>query len=106
MIIKTEADITKAWAVMNDAPAILEQFIPFKREVSVVAARSLNGETAAYPLIENVHKNHILHKSTSPAQDNDGRAQALAINIMTALNYVGVMATEFFELEDGTLLSK
>ncbi|MDB2439097.1 5-(carboxyamino)imidazole ribonucleotide synthase [Hellea sp.] len=104
MIIKTEADITKAWTMMNDAPAILEQFIPFRREVSVVAARSLNGETAAYPLIENVHKNHILHKSTSPAQDDDGRAQALAINIMTALNYVGVMATEFFELEDGTLL--
>jgi len=104
MIIKTDADINAAWAMMNNAPAILEQFIPFKREVSVIAARNTNGETATYPLIENVHKNHILHTSTSPAQNDDGRAQALAINIMTALNYVGVMATEFFELEDGTLL--
>ena len=63
-IIKTKADIDEAWKTMNNAPAILEQFIPFKREVSVIAARATTGETAAYPLVENVHKNHILHTST------------------------------------------
>lgn len=104
VIIKAEADIPRAWAAMKDAPAILEQFIPFKREVSVIAARSTTGETASYPLIENVHKNHILHTSLAPAENNDGRAQALAVKIMNALNYVGVMATEFFELHDGTLI--
>lgn len=103
-IIKTEADIEAAWAAMNNAPAILEQFIPFKREVSVIAARSVTGETAAYPLIENVHKNHILHTSTCPTQNDDGRAQGLAIQIMSRLGYVGVMATEFFELHDGSLI--
>ena len=103
-IIKTESEIEGAWALMKDAPAIVETFIPFKREVSVIAARSFTGETAAYPLIENVHQNHILHKSSAPADNDDGRAQGLAVQIMSALNYVGVMAAEFFELHDGTLL--
>jgi 5-(carboxyamino)imidazole ribonucleotide synthase len=104
VIIKDESEISGAWLAMKDAPAILEQFIPFRREVSVIAARSASGETAAYPLIENVHKNHILHTSTAPAENDDGRAQGLAVQIMSALNYVGVMACEFFELHDGTLL--
>lgn len=104
VIIKADADIDDAWAAMKDAPAILEQFIPFKREVSVVAARGSTGETAAYPLIENVHQNHILHTSVAPAENNDGRAQGLAVQIMSALDYVGVMAVEFFELHDGTLI--
>jgi len=104
VILKAEADIEKAWAAMKDAPAILEQFIPFKREVSVIAARGSTGETAAYPLIENVHKDHILHTSIAPTENDDGRAQGLTVQIMSALNYVGVMAVEFFELHDGTLL--
>ena len=104
VIIKSETEISKAWSAMKDAPAILEQFVPFKREVSVIAARSSTGETAAYPLIENVHKNHILHTSIAPAENDDGRAQGLAVQIMSALDYVGVMACEFFEIHDGTLL--
>ena len=103
-IIKTDADIELAWAAMNNVPAILEQFISFEREVSIIAARSVTGETTAYPLIENIHKNHILHTSTSPAQRDDGRAQTLALQIMNALDYIGVMATEFFELADGSLI--
>jgi len=75
-----------------------------KREVSIVAARNEKGETAAYPLTENVHKNHMLHTSVSPTTGDNGQAQALAIKIMEALDYVGVMATEFFELEDGQLI--
>lgn len=103
-ILRDINDCEAAWTAMKDAPSILEHFVPFKREISVVAARGVNGETAAYPLIENVHRNHILHTSTAPAPDDDGRAQKLAIKIMNALDYVGVMATEFFELEDGTLI--
>jgi 5-(carboxyamino)imidazole ribonucleotide synthase len=104
VIIKSEAEIATAWAAMKDAPAILEQFIPFKREVSVIAARGSTGETAAYPLVENVHKNHILHTSSAPAENDNGHAQGLAVQIMSTLDYVGVMATEFFELHDGTLI--
>ncbi len=103
-IIKSNNDIDKAWGLMKDAPAILEQFIDFKREVSVIAARSVTGETTAYPLIENIHKNHILHTSTAPAAGDNGMAQDIALKIMKALDYVGVMATEFFELSDGRLI--
>ncbi len=104
VILKSEAEFGAAWDALKGAPAILEQFIPFRREVSVVAARGVTGETAAYPLIENVHKDHILHTSTAPAEGDGKRAQGLAIQIMSALDYVGVMAVEFFELHDGNLL--
>ena len=104
VIIREESEIVASYDALKGAPAILEQFIPFKREVSVVAARSVTGETAAYPLIENVHKNHILHTSVAPAEGDPKPAQGLAIQIMSALDYVGVMACEFFELHDGQLL--
>jgi len=104
VILKNNSECDAAWDALKGAPAILEQFIPFKREVSVVAARSATGETTAYPLIENVHKNHILHTSTAPADGDPTQAQGLAIQIMSALEYIGVMAVEFFELHDGQLL--
>lgn len=104
IIVRDATKLEDAVTSLGDVPLIAEQFIPFKREVSVVTARSASGETAAYPLIENVHKNHILHISTAPATGDNGKAQELAIKIMTALDYVGVMATEFFEMEDGSLL--
>jgi len=104
VIIHQNAEIEAAWEALKGVPAILEQFIPFKREISVVAARGETGETAAYPLIENVHKNHILHTSTAPAEGDPAQAQGLAVQILSALDYVGVMAVEFFELHDGQLL--
>ena len=104
MIIRTEADIEQAWDKLGTQSVIAEAFIPFVREVSVLCARGADGQTAAYPLVENVHQNHILHTSTAPAPRDMGRAKELALNIMQALDYVGVMATEFFELEDGSFL--
>ena len=108
-VIRKEADLAPAFeALPKNAPCIVEAFVPFKREVSVVAARGANGAHASYPLIENVHKNHILHSSTVPAPNTSaalsGRAAELAFKIMDKLDYIGVMATEFFELEDGTLI--
>lgn len=104
VIIRDEAEIEAAWKKLGNYSLILEAFIPFTREVSIVCARGANGQTAAYPLVENVHQNHILHTSTAPAPNDLGRAKDLALSIMQALNYVGVMATEFFELEDGSFL--
>lgn len=104
VIIRNEADIEPAWEKLGAQLVIAEAFIPFVREVSVICARGADGQTACYPLVENVHQNHILHSSTAPAQNDNGSAKALALQIMDALDYVGVMATEFFELSDGTLL--
>lgn len=104
VIVRSENELDGAFKALGDTPLIAEQFMPFRREVSVIAARSANGETAAYPLIENIHTNHILHISTAPTDRDNGEAQKLAIKIMNALDYVGVMATEFFEMEDGSLM--
>lgn len=104
VIIRKEDEIEAAFESLKGQALIFEEFVPFVREVSVIAARSASGETAVYPLIENVHKNHILHTSIAPAARDTGRAQELALNIMNALDYVGVMATEFFELENGDLI--
>lgn len=104
VIIKNESEIEAAWDKLGDHPLIAEAFIPFEREVSIICARGADGQTACYPLVENLHQNHILHTSTAPAQNDDGTAKALALQIMEALDYVGVMATEFFELADGSLL--
>ena len=109
VIIRQEEDIAAAWEALGgdklgkDA-LILEAFIPFVREVSVIAARGLDGSCKAYPLTENTHQNHILHTSVAPANGDDGRAQKIAIKILEALDYVGVIGAEFFELEDGQLL--
>lgn len=104
VIIRHEDEVDDAYAKLKGAPLIAEAFIPFKREVSVVAARNAKGEIAAYPLIENVHKNHILHISSAPAKGDQTEAQTMARRILEALDYVGVMAVEFFEMEDGTLI--
>ncbi len=108
-VIRAEADLETAFqSLPKDAPCIVEAFVPFRREVSIVAARGADGSHASYPLIENVHKNHILHTSTIPAPNTSAalsaRAAELAFKIMDKLDYIGVMATEFFELEDGTLI--
>ncbi len=113
--IGSDSEIKQAYEALAGAPAILEQFAPFRREVSIVAARNEQGEFAAYPLIENVHRNHILYSSTCPAPDNNAPdntssnqpshiASEMTRAIMDALDYVGVMATEFFEMDDGRLI--
>ena len=69
-----------------------------------VAARGLDGQIAAYPLTENVHRNHILHTSSAPAKRDDGSAARMAGQILEHLGYVGVMGVEFFQMKDGKLI--
>jgi len=109
VIIREESEIDAAWAHLGADKLgvnalILEAFIPFTREVSVIAARGLDGTSKAYPLTENTHENHILHTSLAPAARDTGAAQTIAFKILEALDYVGVMGVEFFELTDGSFL--
>jgi len=92
---------------MGNVPLILEAFVPFDREISVIAARGPDGAVAAYDPAENVHRNGILHTSTLPARIEPETAQAAraaASTIVSALDYVGVIGVEFFVLADGSLL--
>lgn len=88
-----------AWQKIGAAPAILEAFVSFEREVSVIAARSAKGECVAYDVCENRHSNHILAETVLPAaisSETEARAKAAAFKIAEALDYVGVLGVEFF----------
>jgi 5-(carboxyamino)imidazole ribonucleotide synthase len=89
------------------APAILEGFVNFSFEASVVAARGADGAFAAYDPPQNEHENHILRRSTVPSQLSSAQvdeAKAIAKKIGDALDYVGVFAVELFVGSDGALL--
>jgi 5-(carboxyamino)imidazole ribonucleotide synthase len=102
--ILTIADIDEAYAAMKGQPAILESFVPFRAEVSVVAARGHDGRFVAFEVTENEHRHHILHRSVAPARVMPTTAeQAIAITgrIAAALDYVGVLGVEFFVIGEG-----
>jgi 5-(carboxyamino)imidazole ribonucleotide synthase len=100
-----EADA--AWAALGRAPCVLEAFIEFEREVSVIAARGANGAVAFFPIFENDHRNHILDVTTAPAPlslSEENLAHEIARAILDALSYVGVLCIELFHTRDGRLL--
>lgn len=100
--ILDRADGKAAWKMMKDQPSILESFVQFQSEVSVIAARGLDGEFRAFDVTENEHRNHILFRSLAPARIKP-KAAADAIDIAKriaeTLDYVGVFAIEFFALD-------
>ncbi len=94
---------------MQGAPAVLEGFIPFTHEVSVIAARALDGAVACYDPRQNVHRDGILHSTTVPARLTPGqRSDAIlaAARILTALDYVGVMGVELFVTPEGLIVNE
>jgi 5-(carboxyamino)imidazole ribonucleotide synthase len=97
-----------AFEALGSVPLILESFVPFEREVSIIAARAIDGTVRAYDPAENVHRNGILHTSTLPAnigQQTQAAAMKAAESLLSALDYVGVIGMEFFVLADGTLIA-
>ncbi|MFV0475859.1 MAG: ATP-grasp domain-containing protein, partial [Pikeienuella sp.] len=96
-----------ALAAMQGAPAELEGFVAFRREISVIAARGADGAVACFDPGENVHENGILRRTTVPASSAPAvaaEAKAIAGRIVEALGYVGVIGVEFFETGTGALL--
>ncbi len=109
-ILRTAEDVAKAKSEMPLVALILEGFVPFTRELSVLAVRSRNGETAIYPLVENHHRNGILRLSLAPAPrleaDIQRSAERAAHRVLESLRYVGVLALEFFEHEGELLVNE
>ncbi|SFI06038.1 5-(carboxyamino)imidazole ribonucleotide synthase [Albimonas pacifica] len=103
------ADVPAAWAAVAGAPSVLEGFVPFRREVSVIAARSLTGEVVAFDPAENVHAEGILRTSIVPSGLTAMRrtdAVLAAGKILQALDYVGVIGVEFFETAQGLVVNE
>lgn len=100
-------EAAEAWQKLDAPRAVLEAFIDFTCEVSVVAARDVQGNFAAYNVIENQHRNHILDLSISPARIDPTiakNAQNLTRQLFEALDVIGVLCVEFFVQPNGTLL--
>jgi 5-(carboxyamino)imidazole ribonucleotide synthase len=107
--IMAAGDAPAALAAMNGAPAVLEGFVNFSHEVSVIAARGLDGAVAAYDPGENVHREGILRSTTVPARLTAAQrsdAVLLAARILTALDYVGVMGVELFVTVHGLVVNE
>ena len=107
-LLRTMEDVETVRRELSAVPLILEKFVPFTRELSILGVRSVNGETAFYPLIENHHRDGILRLSMAPAPDlSPGlqrTAEDAARNVLETLGYAGVLCIEFFEV-DGKLLA-
>jgi 5-(carboxyamino)imidazole ribonucleotide synthase len=105
--VRKRRDAAAAFESLRPKPLVLEAFVPFEREISVIVARGLDGSVAAFDPAENVHRDHILKTSTVPARigpKTAANAVAIAGRIADALDYVGVLGVEFFALRGGKLL--
>ena len=106
-VCSTPADVEQAFLAMGQLPCILEQRINIDIEISIILARSFDGQTACFPLAENTHKNAILDYTIAPARIDEKLKQealALATNLAQAMNYVGVLAVELFITTEGKVL--
>jgi 5-(carboxyamino)imidazole ribonucleotide synthase len=104
ILVREGDDPQAVWQGLATKSAILEGFVPFEREVSVIAARSANGEVVCFDITENEHSDHILKTSHAPAAIPEtlaAQARDIAGKIATALDYVGVLAVELFVVTGG-----
>ena len=107
--LKGGEDAEAVWAEMNGAPCVLEGFVDFSAEVSVIAARSPSGEVSCFDPGENVHRDGILHTTTVPARLSVAQrtdAVLLAGRVLNALDYVGVMGVELFVTPRGLIVNE
>ena len=105
--VTTPADVEHIWVAIGHQEAVVEQFVSLQAEVSVIAARGVDGDVAHYPLFENRHCRHILDVTTCPAVVPGavaGRAEAIARAVLEELQYVGLLCVEFFLTTEGELL--
>ncbi|XIH35318.1 5-(carboxyamino)imidazole ribonucleotide synthase [Cytobacillus firmus] len=106
VVIKSGQDIKKAAELLNNGVCVLEKWIAFEKEISVIICRNISGEKAVFPVGENVHKENILHQTIVPAMitaDAEERAVKAANQLAEALSLVGTLAVEMFLTKDGQI---
>ena len=101
-VLRKARDVAGAFAELGSVPCILEGFVPFTGEVSLIAVRARDGQTCFYPLVHNTHENGILRLSVASSNHPlQALAEEYASRVLTKLDYVGVLAFEFFEIDGG-----
>lgn len=108
--IRSKTQVNEAWKSMNGVESILEGFVHFKRELSLIAVRDANNNHKYYPLVENTHHNGILRLTVAPAQSIGSQVQKTAQHYMQTLldkmNHVGVLTIELFETQKGLIANE
>ena len=105
--INSEDEIQKAFDYFKGQKLLLEKFIPFKMEVSVIASRNTKGQIKTYPLVENIHEENILRETIAPARVTDEiieKAESIANNTMTVLKGAGVFGIEMFLTQEDEII--
>jgi 5-(carboxyamino)imidazole ribonucleotide synthase len=97
-VLRTSSEADAAWESLGGRPLILEGFVPFRREVSTIAARGRDGSISVYPITENEHRDGMLHRSLAPAAAL-ADVEEHARRVLTELDYVGVLAIEWFDVD-------
>ncbi len=109
-VIRSREEIGTGWVKIAGVPAIVEQMVKFTRELSIIAVRSRTGELAFYPLVENHHSEGILRFSLAPAPnvsaETQAKAESYAKAVLEHLDYIGVLAIEFFETPEGLVANE
>jgi 5-(carboxyamino)imidazole ribonucleotide synthase len=109
-VLRQPGDLDKAWEAVGGCPLLLEEWVSFDRELSVIGVRGHDGSIACYPPIENQHCGGILRVSTAPAPGLTGETMAAATRcvtrVLTALDYVGVLAIELFDVGGRLLVNE
>jgi 5-(carboxyamino)imidazole ribonucleotide synthase len=108
-VLRRPADLDEAWTALGGVPMVLEELVAFDRELSILAARGLDGATVAYPLVETRHRDGMLRVAVAPAPDAGGltrEAEGIAARILDELDYVGVLAVELFQRGDELLANE
>lgn len=103
--LHSEADLPEALNAVENQPCILEGFVDFSKEISMIVTRSINGQMETFGPVENIHKNHILHLSIVPADLSDplvSKAERIARGLMEKLDFVGTLAIEMFVVPNAT----
>jgi 5-(carboxyamino)imidazole ribonucleotide synthase len=105
VVIRQESDIEKAAALLEkETDCVLEAWVEFEKEISVILTRSVSGEVKSFPIAENIHKDNILHKTIAPARitkETAEQAEFLAGSIAKELELVGTLAVEMFVAKNG-----
>ncbi len=109
-VLKRADDVSAAWSAVGGAASILEGFVRFERELSLLSVRARSGQTAFYPLVENQHERGILRKTLAPAPawsaELQRAAEAYATLLLERLNYVGVLAVELFQVGQALVVNE
>ena len=106
-VLHAPVDVERAWQRLGGVPLILEGFVRFAREVSIIAVRGRDGELRFYPLADNEHRDGILRSSRCrPADGVQAEAERYARAVLEALDYVGVLALELFQVGDTLLVNE